>query len=229
MTAQSKEPVLLMIRGTLAVKDPDAARKLHNETAGSDAGVAAAQGLGDLSHKVYVPAVGAEKTSDGKTGELLIMDVWQTPEAIGQFFADPNVVKTAGQLFSTRDPVVYMPAKDAFTFHLPAPMSRTDRYIGILRATMKSAQQTIDAFGEQLMKAQRANRKRGQLSHQLYFRLGPPSADGSVEMVGVDVFCDLKGMLEAYSAEAMGAMAPLFAGKPSGSIWQQPQGAWVEW
>lgn len=229
MIAHSKEPVLLMIRGTLAVKDPDDARKLHNETAGSDAGVAAAQALGDLSHKVFIPAVGAEKTSDGKPGELLIMDVWKTPEAIGQFFGDPNVVKTAGQLFTARDPVVFMPAKDAFTFHLPAPMSRSDRYIGVLRATVKSPQKTIDVFREQLTNTLSANRKHGQLSHELYFRLGPPSADGSVEMVGVDVFADLKGMLAAYSSEAMGAMAPLFVGKPSGSIWQQPRGAWVEW
>lgn len=229
MNAQSKEPVLLMIRGTLAVSDPDSARKLHNETAGSEAGVAAAQALGDLSHKVYIPAVGAEKTSDGKTGELLIMDVWQTPEAIGQFFSDVNVVKTAGQLFSAREPVVYMPAKDALTFHLPPTMDRSNRYLGVLRGTVKSPEKTIALFRQELTKTIRANRKRGQISHELFFRLGPPSADGSVEMVAVDVFGDLQGMLEAYSSENMTAFGPLFTGKPSGSVWQQPKGSWVEW
>ncbi len=229
MTTQSKEPVLLMIRGTLAVKDADGARQMHNETAGNPQGVAAAQGLGDLSHKVFVPAAGAEERSDGKPGELLIMDIWQTPEAIGQFFADPTVQKGGGQLFTARDPAVFMPAKDAFTFHIPAPMNKTDRFVGVLRATVKSPEKTIAVFREELTKSQRLNRKRGQISHELYFKLGPPSADGSAEMVAIDVFADLKGMLEAYATEAMSALGPLFAARPSGSIWQQPKGAWVEW
>ena len=42
---------LLAIRGTLAPKTLEDARKTHNETAGAPANVAAARGLGDLSHR----------------------------------------------------------------------------------------------------------------------------------------------------------------------------------
>src|SRR4051812_41217627 len=87
MATQSKDPVLLTIRGKRAVQDLDAARRLHNETAGSEQGIAACRALGDLSHKVYVAAGGAaEKFSDAKPDELFFMDVWKNPEGLQQFF-----------------------------------------------------------------------------------------------------------------------------------------------
>ena len=46
---------LLAIRGTLSPATLEAARKVHNQTAGNPAGVAAAKSLGDVSHNVYVP------------------------------------------------------------------------------------------------------------------------------------------------------------------------------
>ena len=46
---------LLTIRGTLSPDTLEAARKVHNQTAGNPDGVAAAKSLGDVSHMVYVP------------------------------------------------------------------------------------------------------------------------------------------------------------------------------
>ena len=46
---------LLSIQGTLASATLDAARALHNQTAGARESVAAARALGDMSHMVYVP------------------------------------------------------------------------------------------------------------------------------------------------------------------------------
>jgi len=52
---------LLSIRGTLASPTVEAARKLHNSTAGAPANFAAAQSLGDLSHMVHVPLESPKK------------------------------------------------------------------------------------------------------------------------------------------------------------------------
>lgn len=229
MGTKLNDPVLLTIRGTLVNKDLETTRKLHNETAGSAPGMAAAQALGDLSHKVYVPAEGADKLSDAKAGEVLFMDVWKNPEGLQQFFSNKQVQEQGGKLFAEKNPTVHMPATSAFSFHLPAPMSRTDRYIGILQGKAKSIEQLIGAFREGMTSGMAESRKRGQLSTELYVTLGPPSTDGSADIVAVDVFADLKGMLEVYGSPAMAEMGKLFVGRPSGSIWQQPKGIWNEW
>ena len=100
---------LLAIRGTLALATVDAARIIHNETAGAPPSVAAAQSLGDLSHMVYVPA---NQPSAGAR-EFLILDVWNSRDGLNQFFANPHVQEQAGRIFSTRDPVVWA-AADGF-------------------------------------------------------------------------------------------------------------------
>ena len=61
---------------------------LHNDTAGSQAGIAAARALGDLSHKVYAPVVMPQ--SGAKEGEVLFMDWWQDPKGLMDFFANEN-------------------------------------------------------------------------------------------------------------------------------------------
>ena len=120
MSEPLADPVLLLIRGTLVDgAAPEAARKTHNATAGNDAGVAAARALGDLSHKVYLPAKSA--MSGAKPGELLILDVWESAEGMQTFFSNPQVSEGGKKLFSTRDPTVWMRAREALTFNLPAP------------------------------------------------------------------------------------------------------------
>jgi hypothetical protein len=229
MGQKLNDPVLLTIRGTLSNKDLEATRKLHNETAGSEPGKAAAIALGDLSHKVYVPAEGGEKTSDAKPGEILFMDIWRNPEGLQQFFSNKQVQEQGGQLFKEKNPTVHMPATGAFSFHLPTAMTRTDRYIGILQGKAKSVEALIAAFREGMSAGIADARKHGQVSTELYVTLGPPSTDGSADIVAVDVFHDLKGMVEVYSTPAMQEIGKLFVGRPSGSIWTQPKGIWNEW
>ena len=82
------------------VKTPTVAdgRELHNKTAGSPEGIAAARALGDLSHNVYTSA-GNGAGSD----ELLFIDYWNSPRGFGQFFADPQVQAGAEQQFAERE------------------------------------------------------------------------------------------------------------------------------
>src|SRR5271157_3090137 len=111
---------LLSIRGQLASPTVEAARKLHNQTAGDPANVAAAQSLGDVSHMVHVPF-----HQDGKgPGEFLILDIWNNLEGLNQFFANPTVQEQAGKIFTTRDPVVWTPAEGFISYHIPAPFGK---------------------------------------------------------------------------------------------------------
>ncbi|MFT3712264.1 MAG: hypothetical protein QM817_31855 [Archangium sp.] len=223
----SFEHVLLCIRGTLAAgSDRNAARETHNATAGDPEGVKAAKALGDLSHKVFVTS-GGEKNG-AKNDELLILDIWQTPEAIQKFFSNGAVQGGGARLFKNREPVVFMPAKGAMTFNIVAPMNKTERYVAVLRGKVKSPEATIDAFKAHQQRFINPGRQNGQLSHDLYVRLDGPGPDGLIEVLGVDTWSDLKGM-QAHYAEVMGGLMPLFAEPPVTSVWTQPPGAWVEW
>jgi RNA polymerase sigma-70 factor (ECF subfamily) len=62
--------VFLTVRGKLVPKTLEAACTVHNQTAGSPDGIAAARALGDLSQKVYAPVVGLGAGPD----ELLFFD-----------------------------------------------------------------------------------------------------------------------------------------------------------
>ncbi len=225
----SFDHVLLCIRGTLADgKNRAAARTSHNATAGNPEGVAAAKALGDLSHKVFVAADELGAQSGVKEDELLILDVWQTPEAIQKFFSSPAVTTGGAKLFASRDPVVFMPATGALNFSLPAPMGKDERYIGLVRGTVKSPELAISTFKKEVGGTINPARQLGQLSHDLYIKLAPPAADGSVEILGVDVWCDLEGMGKHYAAHMAGLM-PMFVGQPTTSVWKAPPGPWVEW
>jgi hypothetical protein len=219
---------LLCIRGMLNTKDNEVARNTHNNTAGNPQGVAAAQSLGDLSHKVFVPASDAGDFTGGKPGEFLILDIWKSPEGIQTFFSDKNVQEGGSQLFKERDPVVAMAAEGGFSFSLQAPMHKQERYIGLMRGVVKNAKDALNALNGGMKEGLAQARQRGQLAHDIYFKLGPPSADGSAELIGVDLWCDLKGMLATY-AEHTAPMLPLFKDRPAMSVWKQPAGTWVEW
>ena len=104
MSHSHEQLYLLTIRGTLAPASLEAARQVHNQTAGAPEGVAAAKSLGDLSHMVYVPV-------NKELAELFIMDVWTSPGGLNQFFSDPQVQQGAAMIFTQRDPVVWEPAE----------------------------------------------------------------------------------------------------------------------
>ncbi len=213
-------PVLLTVRGTRVPKTLDDTRVLHNETAGSQQGIAAARALGDLSHKVYVPVTKAGGSEDN---ELLFVDFWMTPQGIGQFFSNAHVQEQGGKMFSTRDPVVWMPAKGAFSFNLPAAQGRDDRWLGIVRGLVKSPEVCIETYRKVVAPKLADARRRGQLSHEIYFRI-----DGKEpEMIGVDVWCDAEGMQEHY--RELSGFEAAYAAKPAMSVWQQAPGGFSEW
>src|SRR5215469_2981400 len=71
---QAVSPYLRSVRGTLAPATLEAARVVHNQTAGDPQGIATARSLGDLSHQVFVPV---DRAGNG-AGELLILDLWNS-------------------------------------------------------------------------------------------------------------------------------------------------------
>jgi hypothetical protein len=225
----SFDHVLLCIRGTLADgANRAAARTTHNLTAGNPEGVAAAKAMGDLSHATFVGADEAGRMAGARPDELLILDVWQTPDAIGKFFSSPAVTQGGAKLFKERDPVVFMPATDSLSFHLPTPNGKTNRYVGLLRGTVKSPELAISTFKKEVGATLNPARQLGQLSHDLYVKLAPPAADGSVEILAVDTWYDLEGMGKHYATHMKGLM-PVFVGEPTTSIWKPTEGPWVEW
>lgn len=219
-----ESPVLLTVRGTLNPKSLDQARVLHNETAGSQQGIAAARALGDLSHKVYAPIVKAGGTEEG---ELLFLDYWLNPQGIGQFFSNAHVQEQGGKLFAKRDPTIWMHAKGAFSFNLPAAQGKNERYLGVVRGVVKSPEAAIDTFRKILEPKTADARRRGQLVHEIYFRIPMPGENLAPEIFGLDVWCDAAGMQEHYK-ELTGFDAA-FAGKPAMSVWEQAPGGFSEW
>lgn len=224
MSSSNDSLVFLTVRGTLVPKSADAACRLHNETAGSPDGIAAARALGDLSHKVYwpVPGLGA------KEGELLFLDWWKSAEGVGTFFSDPRVHGMASKLFTERDGVVWMPARGAFGFDLPAPAARGERYLGVVRGPIDSPENAIGVFRKVLEPKLSDARRRGQLSHQLFVKVPMPGAPAQLELLGVDLWCDPSGMREHYADIA--GYEKAFTGPRDASVWQQAAGGtWSEW
>lgn len=221
--------IVLTVRGTLVPATLEAARVLHNETAGSEAGKAAARSLGDLSHKVFAPNPGS-KQSDAKAGELLFIDVWQDPKGLMDFFSNPQVQEQGAHLFSSRDATVWMPAIGAFSYSLPAPMGKNDRFVGLIRGPIASPEQAIEIFRNVDLKAQRDARRRGLLSHEVFIKMSAPGDGSPLELLGLDVWCDEAGMGEHYGDQThMAGLGAAFAGAPQASVWEQGTGHWSEW
>ena len=222
-------PVQLTVRGRLVPTDLDAARVLHNETAGSAQGIAAARALGDLSHKVYAPCK-RTRQNGAESGELLFLDVWLTPEGIGQFFSNPHTQQQAARMFSSKDATVWMRATGAYTFHLPAPRAAGTLYVGMIRGRVASPEKAIELFASVDAKAVRDARRRGQVSHELFVKMPLPGADAAPELLGLDVWSSFDGMSEHYADPAhVPALAGAFAERAATSIWEQAPGDWSEW
>lgn len=215
--------ILLTVRGQVVPPNREAVRELHNLTAGSDEGVAAARALGDLSHKVYTPVAGVPGAGER---EVLFVDVWRDAQGIATFFSDAQVQQGAALLFSERDAALWMPAEGAFGFELDAPMSHAGRYVGIVRGPIGDPMVTIDTFTKLMTENLPDARRRGQLSHQLYIRL--PQTDVPDEALGIDVWADAAGMSEHY-AELTG-FEQAFTAAPATSVWETATGGpWTEW
>jgi hypothetical protein len=218
---------LLAIRGPLKPKTAEDARTTHNLTAGNPDGVAAARGLGDLSHNVFVPL---SDTQEAAT-ELLILDLWKNLDGFNQFFSSKQVQEGGAMIFAegvSRD--LWSPAHDFRLFNLPTPARKNDRYVGLLRGTVRSREAAKAAFDVVAKNTINAARQEGQVSHEILFRMTPPGQPPVLDLLGVDVWMDADGMGRFYSnPEHLAPLRDVFMSAPATSTWKSPAGAWIEW
>jgi len=225
MTDQNSTLYLLTIPGKLAPKTLEAARQVHNESAGAPANVAAARSLGDLSHMVYVPAGEASPA-----GDFLIMDVWNRLDGLNTFFADPHVQEGGGLIFSQRNPMVWMPAPGFTSYHLPAPYGKNERFIGVVLGKVRSVDQACEIHNALVGGAINQARAAGNLSHEAYLRMAQPGTPEALDFLAVDTWQDLASMGQYYNQPGfMENLVKMFAGEPMATVWQHPAGAWAEW
>jgi len=223
MSYSHEKIYLLTIRGTLAPTSLEAARQVHNQTAGAPEGVAAARSLGDLSHMVYVPV-------NKELPELFIMDLWTSPGGLNQFFSDPQVQHGAELIFTQRDPVVWEPAEGFFTYHIPAPTGYNDRFFGLIRGPVVSREQARTILNQVTSQGIHKARRAGHLSHEVYFRLAQPGMSESLELFAIDGWSDLDGMNRYYDdPDFTPALGGLFTAEPATLLLKHPAGEWVEW
>src|SRR5258708_1476742 len=221
---------LLTIRGTLSPATLEAARKIHNQTAGDPAGVAAAKSLGDVSHMVYVPMEHDDHSKTQGAGEFLIMDLWSSIEGLNTFFADPHVQEGGGMIFTKRDPVVWAPADGFVSFHIPAPFGKNDRIIAVVRGAVKSKEEAQKLHNTAMTKTIIKARKLGMLSHESYFHMAAPGAPEALEFFVVDVWMRGEGLGDYYGDEDfLAGFNHLFAAEAADSVWVHPKGDWIEW
>lgn len=223
---QNKPIYLLSIRGKLKPKTLEAACAIHNQTAGAPAGVAAARSLGDLSHMVYIPA----DHPGPEAGEFLILDLWNNLEGLNQFFANHDVQAGGDMIFTEREPVVWQPAEEFASYHLPAPHGKNDRFVGVVRGRVRSRAEAQAVHNALAAGSVNQARAAGNLSHEAYFRLAPPGSPEALEFFAVDVWMDGKGMKTYYdNKEFAQGLMQMFAAEPMASVWAAPAGQWVEW
>lgn len=226
MSTNSKPIYLLTVRGTLVPQSTEAARVTHNQTAGNPAGVAAARSLGDLSHMVHVPVPHAGHPA----GDFLILDLWNNLEGLNQFFSDPQVQQGGHMIFTNQENVVWAPAEEFYTYHIPAPTGRNQRFVGIVRGKVHSRAAAAAAHNAFVSKMTNEARLAGNLTHEAFFRLAPPGAPQGLEFLGLDTWFDGEGMGRYYERpELMQGLMEMFAEEPSATVWVHPGGEWVEW
>jgi len=223
---QSLEVYLLAIYGKLAPKTIEAARVVHNRTAGEVQNVTAARSLGDLSHMVYVPA----GQPGPATGEFLILDQWNNLDGINQFFANHTVQEQAGEIFTERDPVVWKPADSLISYHFPAPAGKPDRLVGVVRGVVHSQAEALKTHNALVSASIGKARAAGNMSHEPYFRMAAPGSPQALEFFAVDVWFDAAGMAKHYAdPEVMAGFMQMFSAPPMATVWKTPPGDWVEW
>ena len=221
---------LLTIRGQLSPTTLEEARKVHNMTAGNPDGVAAAKSLGDVSHMVYVPMPHNGHTKTKGAGEFLILDLWHSIEGLNTFFADKQVQEGGAMIFSERDPVVWAPAEDFTTFHIPAPFGNNERVIAVVRGTVKSKKAAKELHNAAMTKTISKARALGMLSHEAYFRLAAPNSQEALEYFGVDVWMNGEGLEDYYGDEEfLAGFDGFFTAEAADSVWVHPKGDWIEW
>ena len=226
MSNESNTIYLLSIYGSLKPASLEASRSIHNQTAGAPESVAAARALGDLSHMVHVP-IDHDETAPG---DFLILDLWNNLDGLNQFFMDPHVQEGGGMIFSSRDPVVWAPAREFLSYYLPVPTGKNERYTGVVRGKVHSRIQAAELHNKLVSKTVNQARAAGNISHQAYFRLAAPETPEALEFFAVDTWFDMDGMAQHYTnPDFMKGFTEMFAEAPWSTVWKQPSGEWVEW
>ena len=221
---------LLAIRGTLSPATLEEARKVHNQTAGDPAGVAAAKSLGDVSHMVYVPMPhdGHEKTKGA--GEFLILDLWSSIEGLNTFFSDKQVQEGGAMIFTERDPVVWGAAAGFTNYHIPAPFGMNDRIVTTVRAKVDSVDKARKLHNDAIARTIGKARKAGNLSHEAHFRMAAPNSPEAMEFFAVDVWMRAEDMMGYYEdPEFLEGFDHMFTGEANTAVWMHPKGDWTEW
>jgi len=215
-------PYLLTIRGTIAAPSAEAAREIHNATAGAPPNVAGARAMGDLSHSVFVALHGGT--------EMLFIDVWNSLSGLGGFFANPDVQAAGDRLFSRRDPTVWSVAEGFGSVHLPVPSGRRVTGVGLLRTQVISVDKAAGAFTAYTAATLNLARMHGLATHSTWLRVPDPGAPATAEVISVDTWLDADAMDAYYEGghgfEELGAV---FVGTPDTSVWRSAPGEWTEW
>ena len=199
------------------------------------AAIAARMGPFDEFEKNRGPMLGVMENPAGQNGgassELLILDVWNNLDGgLNTFFSDHNVQEGGSMIFTEREPVVWMPARGAYTYHLAAPKGKNDRFVGVIRGPVHSHEQALAVHNEFASMGVNQARLAGNLSHDAYFRLAQPGTPESLEFLAVDTWMDGAGMAATYTNPAYGSIfSSLFSGPFAASTWQEPAGEWIEW
>ncbi len=218
---------LLTVMGKVKPSSIEAACELHNQTAGNPGGVAAAKSLGDMSHMTFMP-VDAEKSFKG---DLLFMDIWNSMEGLNQFFSDPQVQGGAEMMFASREAIVWTKIDDFLNFNFPAPTGKNEKFIGLVRGTVKSLEEAAAIHNPAMEGTVKIARANGMVSHAFYSRMAAPSSPEALEILGVDVWMSADGMMKHYMSPEFqnSGLYNIYASKPASSMWVHPKGEWVEW
>lgn len=215
---------LLTVRGAANASTLEEARAIHNSTAGAPRSAAGARSLGDLSHNVFAPI---NKELDG---QLLFIDRWNSLSGLGDFFADPHVQEAAGQLFSSRDGIVWSRLEGFGAYSLPVPAGRTIGAVGLIQVSVTSVDDAAKAFTAYAGTTINTARSYGMVSHSTWLRLPNPGEQAGNEIIGVDTWMDADRMNEYYDLSlGFDHFGPVFAGAPETSVWRTAPGDWVEW
>ena len=215
---------LLTVRGKTVPSTLEETRTIHNATAGAPQSAAGARSLGDLSHNVYAP-IGKELD-----GQLLFIDLWNSVSGLGTFFSNPQVQAAAGQLFSSRDGIVWARLEGFGAFHLSLPGGRSIGAVGALQVSLTSIEQAAGAFTAYAASTINTARSYGIVSHSTWLRVPNPGETPTQEVFSVDFWMDPDRMNEYYDLRlGFDHFGPVFAGAPDTSVWRSAPGDWVEW
>lgn len=218
----SAEVYLLTVLGTPKGVSAENAVDLHNMTAGNPDGVAAAKAFGDLSHNVFVPAAAETR--------LLFLDMWNSPQGLGQFFADEATQQGAGMMWDQYEPTLWMPAAGFGSYLLPAPAGKSVGAVGLMRAPVSSLDAAGPAFHADSSAKVNASRQHGMLGHTLWVPVPMgPGQTPAIEVLGLDYWIDVEGMNAWYEQSTYDHLAPVFTGEPATSAWKTAGSGWVEW